>query len=456
MTHAELIEKYPRFIYHSYEIIEDEDSLHFHFEFEIENLAFFRPKSKIAKKDILNKEYDKKFLENLVFHLGLVEMLSYYKLTASKEIVIKAGYLSAKQVKFFQKLLYHGLGEFFYTNNIETSIDDVKFVIESEKEELRLSDAKTSGNLILVGGGKDSCVSLELLKGQENAVFLHNPKEEMRKIANIAEINDEKIIVFERTLDQELLNLNQKSFLNGHTPLSALLAFESYIIAYLRKIKYIVLSNEASANEATVLGTDINHQYSKSFDFELDFALYTKEYFSKEIHYFSLLRSLNEYQITLLFSKYPKYHSIFKSCNLGSKKTPWIWCCKCSKCLFVYILLYSLLNPKELRDIFGEDLLDNPENLSTFKEIIGETGVKPFDCVGTIEDAKYALSKSIKNSSEELPYLLKYYQEHHELLELEDYEHYLNKEHLIPKEFEELVSKELAKYVWEDSFRIRE
>ncbi len=61
MTHAELIEKYPRFIYHSYEIIEDEDSLNFHFEFEIENLAFFRPKSKIAKKDILNKEYGSGF-----------------------------------------------------------------------------------------------------------------------------------------------------------------------------------------------------------------------------------------------------------------------------------------------------------------------------------------------------------------------------------------------------------
>ncbi len=40
--------------------------------------------------------------------------------------------------------------------------------------------------------------------------------------------------------------------------------------------KYIALSNESSANEATVSGTQINHQYSKSFDFEDDFRTYSK------------------------------------------------------------------------------------------------------------------------------------------------------------------------------------
>ena len=42
--------------------------------------------------------------------------------------------------------------------------------------------------------------------------------------------------------------------------------------------KYILLSNESSANESNVDGTKINHQYSKTYEFECDFNEYTKKY----------------------------------------------------------------------------------------------------------------------------------------------------------------------------------
>jgi hypothetical protein len=67
--------------------------------------------------------------------------------------------------------------------------------------------------------------------------------------------------------------------LNGHTPFNALLAFLTYLVAYLGNKKYIVLSNESSANESNVRGLKVNHQYSKSFEFENDFNEYTKKYF---------------------------------------------------------------------------------------------------------------------------------------------------------------------------------
>ena len=51
-----------------------------------------------------------------------------------------------------------------------------------------------------------------------------------------------------------------------------------------------------------------------------------------------MLRPLKEIQIAMLFSKYTKYHKVFKSCNLGSKGSTWEWCCSCPKCLFVYII----------------------------------------------------------------------------------------------------------------------
>jgi hypothetical protein len=52
------------------------------------------------------------------------------------------------------------------------------------------------------------------------------------------------------------------------------------------------MSNEKSANEGntTMDGIEINHQRSKSLDFELAFAEYVDRYMSHDVKYFSLLR----------------------------------------------------------------------------------------------------------------------------------------------------------------------
>ena len=124
----------------------------------------------------------------------------------------------------------------------------------------------------------------------------------------------------ERQIDKELLELNKKGFLNGHTPFSSLLAFLTYAVAYLLDIRYIALSNESSANESNVAGEKINHQYSKSYEFEQDFKDYCIKYLDKNIEYFSFLRPLNEVQIAALFSQYKKHHRNFKSCNARKQR----------------------------------------------------------------------------------------------------------------------------------------
>lgn len=63
-------------------------------------------------------------------------------------------------------------------------------------------------------------------------------------------------------------------------------------------------------------GEKINHQYSKSYEFEMDFEDYSKKYLKGNVKYFSFLRPLNELQIAKIFSKHKKYHKIFKSCNV--------------------------------------------------------------------------------------------------------------------------------------------
>ena len=413
MDFNKLREKYNEFIYNKYEVIEDDDNLNITYYFEIPGLIEFNPKIIINKSIIKNELND--FSNYLIFHIGLVELISYYKCCCPKNIIIKAGYINEDQIKWFRKLYYYGLGEFLYINNINISEEELmNITCTVEKQEFNIS-YKGNGNLIPVGGGKDSCVTLELLKNMDNTPFIINPKEVHLNCINKAGYND--YICIKRILDKKIIDLNNQGYLNGHTPFSALVSFISYLSAYLTNKKYIVLSNEGSANESTVIGTKINHQYSKTYEYENDFNDYTKKYFKIDIKYFSFLRPLSEFQIGLLFSNYEHYHSVFKSCNVGSKSEPWVWCGKCPKCLFVYIILSPKLYKDKLVNIFGNDLYEDKELLNTLKELIGDAKAKPFECVGTIKEVRYALSLTIRNIKGELPYLLKYYKDNYELIE---------------------------------------
>ena len=236
--------------------------------------------------------------------------------------------------------------------------------------------------------------------------FIINPKGANIECCYVAGYNDGDVVKIKRVIDKNLLDLNNQGFLNGHTPFSSIVAFISYLMAYLTNKKYIVLSNENSANEATVIGTKINHQYSKSYEFEKDFYEFTVKNYGIDIMYFSMLRPLKEIQIAMLFSKYTKYHKVFKSCNLGSKGSTWEWCCSCPKCLFVYIMLAAFLPKNEMVEMFSKDLFEEVSLEKDFIELIGEGETKPFECVGEIAESRYAFQVLSEHPSWKTDYII--------------------------------------------------
>lgn len=439
----ELRNKYDTFIYDSYEIEELENTTKITYNFVVPSLTQYKPTLEVKKFKIDS------FTKNLIFHIGLVELVSYWKATCSKNVIIKAGYINKEQIEFFKKLYFYGLGELFYTNGITPNYDDfINIKCELKEQNIEIPKYVGNGNLIPIGGGKDSNVTLEIMKSdfEDNLCFIINPKQVTLSCAQTAGYSNEKIVTVKRTIDKNLIELNKQGFINGHTPFSALVAFLSYFNAYITGKKYILLSNESSANESNVDGTKINHQYSKTYEFECDFNEYTKKYFKIDIKYFSLLRPLSEYQIAMLFSNYEKYHEIFKSCNVGSKKEPWHWCCSCPKCLFVYIILSPFLYKEKLIKIFGEDLFEKEDLLDTFIELTGYGKTKPFECVGTYEEVRYAITKTISKLDKQ-PYLLKYYKEHFELENLnKNLENKYNRENNLNPYFENLLKSELKKW----------
>ena len=405
---------YPKFVYESYQYDVQPDGLHIVFTFRIGNDIVFTPSATIPTRPFLHFDQPRETMDSLVFHMGLIELISYWKCLCPPVVEIQCGSLNAAQISFWKKLYFNGLGEFFYVNGIAATQEDFLDIVTlpSNQNPLRLSPIEHSDiYLIPIGGGKDSVVTLELLQAPayRPIPLIMNPRGATVGCIEAAGYSLDEALVIHRTIHPRLLELNAQGCLNGHTPFSAMLAFYTLLAAQLSGIPNIALSNESSANESTVVGTDVNHQYSKSLEFENDFRHYVAQYISPSFNYFSFLRPLSELQIAMLFSRYEKYYDVFRSCNVGSKQD--VWCGHCAKCLFAYIILSPFIPPSRLNAIFGKCMLDDPEMKPYFDQLIGHAETKPFECVGTISEVNSALSMTLSRwYPQERPSLLANYQ----------------------------------------------
>ena len=451
--------EYPRFFYRGYSTEETLNELKITYTFEIEGLSEFTPTWTFPQNGNTQVKWNEDpLMKKMIFSLGMVELVSYWKITCSPQVVIEAGALNKDQILWWKDLYFNGLGEFFYVNKITEADQEgfMEIVCELGEENKQKNDygkkqdtkGSEKGILVPVGGGKDSAVTLELLKSADVPVFAYiiNPRGATIHTTESAKLDADHVVSVHRTLDKRMLQLNKEGFLNGHTPFSALVAFSTVIAARMAGLSYIALSNESSANESTVQGSTVNHQYSKSFKFETDFHRYQTDYLPGSAYYFSMLRPLSEFQIAKYFAKQKQYHAIFRSCNAGSKTDS--WCGHCPKCLFVYFILSPFLSREEVKEIFGTDMLEDETMQSTMEQLVGIQEEKPFECVGSRDEINTALVMTIdrlEKDGEKLPYLLKYYKttglyEEYKV-KGDHFSGYFDEQNLVPTAWEKLVRK---------------
>lgn len=395
---------FPEFVYESFQYDVQADGLHIAFSFRLNEKLCFRPSALIPNRTFLHPEkLSKESLDTLVFHIGMIELISYWKAYCPPVVRVLPYRLSDGQKAFWKKLYFNGLGEFFYTNGIKAGVDDF-LTLQGEGMQLPpVVDASgfvqgladEDSHIVPIGGGKDSVVTLEALSTQLRPLpLIMNPRGATVDCVARAGYTIDEVLVVKRTIHPLLLELNKQGALNGHTPFSAMLAFYTLLGAALTGCRPdIALSNENSANESTVMGSSVNHQYSKSLEFENDFRAYVSEHISPWFNYYSFLRPLSELQIASLFARHEKYFDVFKSCNVGSKED--IWCGHCAKCLFAYIILSPFIEPERLNAIFGKNMLDDESLQLEFDQLTGHAETKPFECVGTVSEVNSALSMTL-------------------------------------------------------------
>lgn len=358
------------------------------------------------------------FLKELLKNLHLVLGLSYYKLYCPKKIEMPYA-LTEWEAGFWHDLYERGLGEFFYRNQIDyrglihfpfSKKAKPQVCAEGTIEEGRakpfmpVSLPTKESALLGIGGGKDSIVAGEFLKKRKLPLtgFVLETGKPSPVVKDVAKTMGLKLLTVERSLDPQLFKPLPGSF-NGHIPISSIFAFVGVFAAALYGHRYVVVANEASSSFGNLnyLGREINHQWSKSIDFEGRFQTHVSLNLTRDITYFSAIRHLYEIRVVEEFIKHPKYFTKFTSCNrsfrVDKERPKTLWCGECAKCAFVFAELAAFLKPTELLPIFGKNLFDDETLLPLYKDLCGMGKLKPFDCVGTFEESRAALRRAGKN-----------------------------------------------------------
>lgn len=392
-TFTTIRSKHPTLTYRGYTLAREGDSLKATFLIDLAASIQFRPTISFPATEMEVAQ-----LEPFLVHLGLVETISYWKAACPPRVIIEGYRLTQEELEWWHDLFIHGLGEFFFVNDIDPNQPGL-LTIESRGEKplprlTRSSSSKKEGELVLAAGGKDSSLTLEMLKRFDPSVrretLILNPSRSASESVTIAGYSEP--IIVRRTIDTQLLELNARGYLNGHTPFSAYLAFLGTMIAEMRNLASVVVSNERSASEENTIfhGLAINHQYSKGIRFERRFRAYAAEHFPGCASYYSIIRPLYDLQVSGLFATLAPHHlHSFRSCNVGQRDDR--WCGRCPKCAFVSLTLAPFLSPEQRASIFGTELFEVPEILSAIEELTGVRDHKPLECVGTLGESRDAL-----------------------------------------------------------------
>ncbi len=320
--------------------------------------------------------------------------VSYFKLLAPLRITVDFP-LTERGREFALDVYSNGLGEFYARNKLN-HFDRIEVDAPRDSRKGRPSPLLKDRVLLPIGGGKDSLVSSELLEaaGIEFTPFAVNAK---GPIPGCIDKIGRTPLYVTRTLDPEMIRLSQQpGYLNGHVPSTAINSMIAALTALLFSFSRIVLSNERSASEGNTIhdGREVNHQYSKSLEFEGRIADVLAEATGSALAYFSLLRPYSEARIAKLFARQTRFDHVFSSCNrnfrLSGHEGP-LWCGECPKCHFTFLILAPVMEKERLLGIFGQNLLDKPVNEHAYRELTGLAGQKPWECVGEIEEAAACL-----------------------------------------------------------------
>lgn len=334
---------------------------------------------------------DRERVEGILALLHWTAGVSYYK--TAVPAAVESGPCPPGVAALLEALYSEGLGEFAFTNRLP-ALPRPKFPAGGTALAAP-PPAEGGRTLVPIGGGKDSIVALEVVRaaGHELALFSVG---DAGPIARTAAAAGAPHLIVRRQLDPGIAELNAAGALNGHVPITAIVSCVAVLTAALHGFDAVAMANERSASTGNVDwdGIDVNHQFSKGVRAERLLREALAE-MAAGVEWFSVLRPASELAIARAFARLTDYHAAFSSCNTNFRLDGTVpsqrWCCDCPKCRFVFLVMAPFSEPAHMREIFGEDMLDDESQFEGFALLTATGGIKPFECVGEEEESRAAM-----------------------------------------------------------------
>lgn len=325
--------------------------------------------------------------------LAAVAGVSYFKTAAPRRIEVE--YAVTDAARLMMRHAYDdGLREFAFRSGLEIPlVTEISGATAQPAIAVPIAVEDGRRPLLPMGGGRDSALLASILAPFDPILTVHGDN---RFIDRLGSVLARPLHRVERVLDPLLFELNAGEALNGHIPVTAINSMIGVVSAALAGATDVVMANERSASAAsmtTTAGDTVNHQYSKSFEFELLLADAVASVGGPM--YFSGLRPWNELAIARAFALRTELHPAIMSCNRAFIRDPSRrsdgWCGHCDKCRFVWLTLCPFMPRADLVTMFGRDLFDIPSNVGGFAALLRDDR-RPWDCVGEPSEARLAMS----------------------------------------------------------------
>lgn len=338
-------------------------------------------------------------VERLAALLGYIDGLSYWKafFTSRYEIAVAGAPASAKE--WCQELLLNGMAECAYRNGLLRDLQTcrVEFGVDycaGAKDAVESQQEKRHGNdFLLFSGGKDSLATrlcVERRHGRPLGLIDYKWRWDDIKAQSTTGVQDvDYEVTIRRQLDAKLRELNAARVINGHVPFSAYLGLAGVVAGEACGASTILAGNTQSDDEPNVHvgGWAINHQWSKSFEFERGFRALLVDLGTK-VQYECPLRPFSELQVIKFLIDQKVDLGQLRTCNRVEAG----WCGRCAKCLWVFIALAAFTGDHETERILGFRPTVAECTLASLSAMAGVGDVeRPFECTGTTVEVRTAL-----------------------------------------------------------------
>lgn len=343
-------------------------------------------------------------IDRIAFHIAAFEINKVASLKPDRIDFGAYGRFVTPRFADLWKAVFHNVwAQWRYENDLP-DYPGPEFAPPAELEDPAEPVPLDAGNVPLLhfcGGGKDSLAAMKLL---DRAGIAHDSlayaasiygdmQQQFDLIAGLQVHGGHKRAfrqwVFDDFLTSPVLDLRPDlrvaTLAAAETPSSI---FAALPLVLSRGYSHIALGHERSADTGQLrwadTGEEINHQWGKSAEAEALINAYISHHLVDGFGYFSLLKPIYDTLIFALLRQDLPAVPATHSCNIAKP-----WCRRCAKCLYVW-LGYSAFLPREtVIATFGpENLLDVPENLGLFRQLVGLEDQLPFECIGQAGESR--------------------------------------------------------------------